>query len=706
MFPFSIQVLVNYWEIRQAILSERINSLCRNGVSHLCSFLPWQAVESDISHSLTRFLQACAQKKLNVTLILSPEVGVHYANSGFPKDLFNKVDLLARSQKSETMQSPLPPNVFSLPSLLHPEFQKRYHNYLTRMDSYFADVDRLHPGVLDRVRVVLTGSLWKYYRLPKLSALHSFEGSSGDYSPAAISTFRQKLDAHYSQREFGEAGVASNQRWKTRAMEETNRRWFFQSAEDQFRFRSAQFLKKRSVSLKVSQVELYTPEADPAFAYSNFLQLVSGASGDFQRLSSFLDEAAMRGSSVASGSQGAVAPNFVHWTGLGGFRTLSDSEKQFLILKSLLLMGSQKGGVIIDEEEWFGLSHSFRNRVEILAAAVSAGEFELQNRAFYLVPHLWSNPDPLWNQVYTRVGHQARLVASIDRVLADPDARLLFVDPSYGFTQTQIAQLLEWARSGRMLVIPKSRLYSDAAENLVKDAIEESAGRNSMEIDLGVPFHLHQVGPGKGRLVVYDGSKSKEDSSHFISSILSVAGVQNICALSDIRLRTIPLSRPGSAAAVFVMNSTSRPVGADLFFSAPVSVSDLALEMRQGKRAVGGNPIQQGLAALAEDIAHRNPIRVNTEASPKRGQRFSLDVPSCGIMPISVDGLDLKSFEESAQESLAAALVSQGEKPGDVASRSAHSELPGFSDSVSFGSVADGSATEEKIKEDHGRPEL
>lgn len=684
VFPFPIQVLVNYWEIRQAILSERINALSRNGVTHLCSFLPWQAVESDIAHTLTRFLQACAQKKLNVTLILSPELGVHYANSGFPKDLFNKGDLLARSPKSEAMQSALPPNIFSLPSLLHPEFQKRYHNYLTRMDSYFADVERLHPGVLDRVRVVLTGSLWKYYRLPKLSALSSFEGASGDFSPAAISTFRQKLDAHYSQREFGEAGVASNQRWKTRAMEETNRRWFFQSAEDQFRFRSAQFLKKRSVGLKVSQIELYTPEADPAFSYSNFLQLVSGASGDFQRLSSFLDEAAMRGSAVSSGSQGAVAPNFIHWTGLGGFRTLSDSEKQFLILKSLLLMGSQKGGVIIDEDEWSSFSHSFRNRVEILASTVGAGEFELQNRAFYLVPHLWSNPDPLWNEIYSRVGYQARLIASIDRVLGDPDARLLFVDPSYGFTQKQVAQLLEWARAGRMLVIPKSRLYSDAAENLVTEAIAESANGSSMEIDLGVPFHLHQLGGGKGRLVVYDGLKAPENSADFIASILSVAGVQNICALSDIRLRTIPLSRPGSSAAVFVMNSTSRPVGADLFFSAPVSVSDLTLEMRQNKRKSHPNPINESLALLAEDISKRNPVRVAAEVEQKRGQRFSLDVPSCGIMPISVEGLDLKSFEDSARESLEAAIVSSGVKPSEVATDSAGSELPGFSEAVSF----------------------
>ncbi|MCM2323229.1 MAG: hypothetical protein NDJ90_08195, partial [Oligoflexia bacterium] len=54
--PFPIQLLVNYWEIRPALMGARLDGLLRRGITHLATFVPWQAVESDISHSLTRFL--------------------------------------------------------------------------------------------------------------------------------------------------------------------------------------------------------------------------------------------------------------------------------------------------------------------------------------------------------------------------------------------------------------------------------------------------------------------------------------------------------------------------------------------------------------------------------------------------------------------------------------------------------------------------
>ena len=85
--PHPIQILFNYWEAHPTLIGARLDGLIRQGVTHIATFIPWQAVESDISHTLVRFLQATADRKMTVDLILTPEVGVHYPNSGVPKDL-------------------------------------------------------------------------------------------------------------------------------------------------------------------------------------------------------------------------------------------------------------------------------------------------------------------------------------------------------------------------------------------------------------------------------------------------------------------------------------------------------------------------------------------------------------------------------------------------------------------------------------------
>src|SRR5688572_14434656 len=90
-----IQILFNYWEIRSSLVGAKLDDLIRHGVTHIASFVPWQAVESDISHMLVRFLQAVADRKMTVNLILTPEVGMHYPNSGLPKDVIGKPENVA-----------------------------------------------------------------------------------------------------------------------------------------------------------------------------------------------------------------------------------------------------------------------------------------------------------------------------------------------------------------------------------------------------------------------------------------------------------------------------------------------------------------------------------------------------------------------------------------------------------------------------------
>ena len=144
--PHPIQILFNYWEIRPALIGARLDELIRQGITHITTFVPWQAVESDISHTLVRFLQAVSDRKMTVDLILTPEVGVHYPNSGLPKDLMGAK---SRAQSAENIAThvggasidvTLPPNGFRSPSLFSPEFTKRYYSFLSRMDSLLADL--------------------------------------------------------------------------------------------------------------------------------------------------------------------------------------------------------------------------------------------------------------------------------------------------------------------------------------------------------------------------------------------------------------------------------------------------------------------------------------------------------------------------------------------------------------------------------------
>src|SRR4051812_36777340 len=91
-----VRLLVNYWETRPTQIGAKLDELLRHGVNSITSFVPWQAVESDIAHTLSRFLSAASERKMDVTLILSPELGVHYPNAGLPKDLIARSEIASQ----------------------------------------------------------------------------------------------------------------------------------------------------------------------------------------------------------------------------------------------------------------------------------------------------------------------------------------------------------------------------------------------------------------------------------------------------------------------------------------------------------------------------------------------------------------------------------------------------------------------------------
>lgn len=675
--PYPILVLVNYWEIRANRFGQRLDELLKSGINQFGAFVPWQAVESDVTHTLTRFLQAVSARRMTVHLILSPELGIHYPNSGIPKDIVSKPENISfhyQSGQSGKIVVNLPPNSFALPSVFAPEFSKRYFSFLSRLDSYFTDLGKNQPELLKCVRAVLTGSFWKYYRSPLASALAPFGGTGGDYSSHASVAYRQRVDQFYSQREFMDPTPSSANRWKTRSLEEMNRRWFYQQSEDIFRNRTFQTVRKRCGGLQIAEVEMHTPEADPSVTYSNFLQMVSGGRSDFSKLSLIISEAASRisfsgcshqgqGLGSQSGAAAHSAPPFAHWTSMGGFRLLSEPEKQFLILKSLLLLGAQSGGFSIDEAEWFALSANFRTRAETLARSLSQGELSFKTRALYLVPHLWSDYGTLWEELATRLGPEAKMIASPDLIHREKSAAILVVDPSFILNRDSIHRLIAWAKSGRLVALPASQLYTQQAKLELEQLLSAT---QKIEVDLGLPFRLHAVGDGK--LVVYDipnqflgqavGQSALKGEpltvwQNFLNAVLSVADVETVCRLSDSRLTSIWFERKCGGHALFVLNGTHRSVSADIIFPMDVQVEDFGVALNQG--------VPQPAGSARSD-----------KPSVSSANRFSLDVPPMGILPMIVSGLD---FTQLRERQIAAQLAPE---TIEGAFSSAATELPGF----------------------------
>ncbi len=663
--PYPIMLLVNYWELKPSAMKFRLGELLKSGITQVAAFVPWQAAESDISQTLARFLQAAAEKRMQVFLILTPELGVHYPYSGLPRDMISKKENMAQHCQSASIAVALPPHSFALPSFFSPEFSKRYYSFLGRMDVFFSDLAKSQPSLLKGVTTVLSGSYWKYYRSPVASSQSVFGGRAGDYSTHAALAYRQRLEQFFAQKEFMEPSPLQANRWKNRSLEDTNRKWFYQQAEDVFRSRTLQIIKKKSMGVKTLEVEIFTPEADPSVTYSHFLQLMSGGHSDFYKLANFVQESALRSSHASMSS----TFSFMHWTSMGGFRMMSESEKQFLVLKSLLLLGGQGGGVLIDESEWFAFSSGFRARTQALASSLGQGDFQLKNRALYLVPHLWSAYGTLWQELVKQAGPHAKMVSSFDRVLREKSSHVLFIDPTYILTKEMIQKLAAWARGGRIVVLPRSPLYTESARNEVESTL---ANTRSLQVDLGLSYSVHGLDNGKWVLYdVPDSASAKGEMlaawQRFLSSILSLAEIEAYCKLSDSRLFVVPFERKDDSLAVFILNGTRRAVTADLIFSKNVRIGDLGVTFSSNSYE------SERIPSAAKNREEASPV--------ESASRFSLDVPPLGILPLTVEGLDFFELREKQM----AALLSQETK--ESAMSVAFTELPGFSSHAGFEEV-------------------
>lgn len=622
---FPIQLLVNYWEWRPSNISKKLDAIMASGVSQIASFVPWQAIESDISHTFTRFLHAALDRKLFVSLIVTPEVGVHFPHSGIPKDLLNKKEVLAQSFSRNIIPVNLAPNSIALPSLFSPEFLKRYYSFLGKLDSLLFDLEKIHFDRLGNISILLSGSFWKYYRAPKDTTQNFLGGLGGDFSGYAAIDFRRRLEQFFSQMEFLEAGPRPLNRWKTKNLENMNRKWFYQEAEWVFRNRSRQMLRKLPTAMGVYEIELYTPEADPGFFYSNFIKMVTQKSADFYRLSGLSGEMM---SMASANMDGVRMPPFLHWSSLGGFGSLSDSEKQFLLIKSVLLGGGLGGGILLDDDVWFGFSTKFRSKAEAFAHAIVQGDLKSVTQAFYVVPHLWSQPELSHTEFLQISAGTGKITASIPHAIFETQSKLIVVDPSYLLTYETLMKLLGWAKMGHTLALPRHHMFSEKARKELEKILRVDCG---LQLHHGFTYQLFPLEPGN--LVLFEVSQASGASSSdvsswktFYQSLLAISGIAASFELMGDGLSQIILRNKDKSEGLFLINGTKNSIHAKLEFKHPVQVSDLA--------------------ALLTSL----PIEIGSGLLPDC--YYQIEVPPFGVLPLSIEKMEKSTQIEKKSSKL------------------------------------------------------
>ncbi len=642
---FPIQIMVNYWEVKPAAMGQLLEGLYQQGITSVCTFVPWHLFESDISHSLLRFLTASSERKISVTLIPTPEVGVHCALGGLPKDIALEVSNHARHAFGQETRSFLPPKTFAYPSLYHPEVLKKYFGFLSKLNVFLTDLSKAHRGLVDLVSVATSGSYWKYLRDPKRSAIKPFGSLAGDFSKSASLEYRKALEGLFAQKEFISTPGGISQRWKTREYDEVNRRWFHSQSEEGFRIKTRQILERNALPVAVFPIELHTPEADPSQEYTTYLRSLLNGGGDFFALSRLLDEVSCR----SQFSEWQDALPYVHWTSISSFRALSDAEKQFLLLKSLLTMGSRGGGIMIDSREWFSFSTTFRYRAERLALHLGRGEFSIQPKALYLTPHLWSDSANLFEDLFEELGNECQAFSSLGFLDQSPLAKgckLTVVDPNQIITEAVLIKLLQWATQAQgVLAIPKSPLYTESALRLLHEI--GWTPQSKTDSTSGIPYQIFSLGDSlrdasnKARVVVFEANPELQSSKVFVSRLLGMGlkSTARWCTFSDSRLKIVTLSARDTTrhrTALFVLNPTGQAIKADMLFIRNVKVGDLA-------------------STLTSDTPFGTISKVSDELKPQggAGRRFSLDVPPCGILPLWIeDGAEQDEVREAPSTTL------------------------------------------------------
>jgi hypothetical protein len=583
---------VNYWEIKPAQYEAKLHELALKDVRVVSAFVPWAHVETDIFHSLRKFVRAAAAIRLNVRLFAMPELGVNYPNAGFPKDLLSPIANLAVDRVGRILYNHAAPNIFPLPSFSSPEVLKRFGNYLIKLGSILGEVFT-EVGSSDFCEIVVSNSLFNYYRNHGLKL-----GDHGDYSAAHVMAFRDFLDREYSAEEF-----------KMQVYEGYNRHRFFTHVEKLLREKTEMVFARKNTACALRHVDLFNPECDPEAAYHGLLTELFDYKPSVQRYYQAIVAGGYRGEAIYLGNSGI-------------FRRFADQEKSFLMLAALV----HSGEVAVMAEEIFKLSPNFQRKLRSLMSFLEERKLVRQTRVAYVSASKFSMEERSFRSLAAMAPGVLSVSSSVDSAAKQLSERLVFMDPRSVIRLVELVQLLSLAKVGKVVAVPAPmRAVANYAGDALAHLEKFRKGKQPLRINIGVPYEVYEY--HLGHVVFYDPQsfwaegESTEDSSaglgeaggRFFQALLGLAEVRSVCGVSDPRLNLasyVSEDDPGQRL-LFLINPTDAAVEATIGFSDNVLLDGLP---------------QQGLGAQEPGGA----------APPLVGKTFELAVPAFGVLTMRV----------------------------------------------------------------------
>ncbi len=548
----AFQALVNYWEIKPTLYEQRLTELALQDVSAVAAFVPWAHVETDIYHSLKKFLRAAKQARLKVKLYVMPELGMNYPNAGIPKEILAAHANLATDRRGQVIHSLGAPNIFPLPSFYAPEVIKRFGNFIIKVGSVLGELaSELQAS--EFCEVMVSNSFFNYYRSYGLRA-----ADHGDYSAAHVMAFREFLDREYPG--------ADGEPFKRQVYEPHNRHRFTTHVEKSLREKTEMVFSRKNGRFPIHHVDMLNPECAPDAAQHALLCEVF----DFKPSTALLYQQIC---------EGAARGETIFLNGAGAFRRLSDQEKSFLALASLI----HTGDVIMGADELARLPEGFRRKVGLLLNTIRDREYMVCRRMRYTAASKFAGHPraTTWlSKVMTGALSYASSIAPSGDVSASFHERLLFVDPHYVMRQADLLQALTTAQGGKVVVLPAPGIK---VPNYMPEAAAQferfRKGRQCLKINLGLAYEVYDYNLGK--VVFYDpdvfwSEQAVRDArlDLFFKAMLGLADVQPVCTVSDARIQVVShvsKNDPGDKL-LFLVNPTSEAVLVKIIFEKAVSL--------------------------------------------------------------------------------------------------------------------------------------
>jgi hypothetical protein len=571
--PFTIQgpvsyvkafhTLINYWEMKPSQYESKLQELAMLDITEVGAFIPWAHLETDIYHSLKKFVRAAIGYKMRVRLYVMPELGVNYPYSGLPRELLENHNNQAIDGSGQVIYNTAAPNIFPLPSFLAPEVVKRFGNYLIKVAGVLSEIAN-ETSEAHLCEVVIGDGLFNYYR-----SFQSKPVDHGDYSAAHVMAFRDFLDKEYSAE-----GSAT---FKRQVYEVYNRHLFFAHMEQLLREKTEMIFSKKNPKLRISFEDILNPECVPELNQHALFAEVTNMKCSTKR---FYDEIAEAGSRNEN----------IYLNHAGIFRKFTEQEKSFLVLSSLI----HSGIAALSSDDVMSFSDSFRKKIGQLLTAMKLGEYQNLRKLRYVSASKYFKNEECYNCLKRMAQGVLTVGCGLTQRRSDRTSeesrfheRLIFIDPSMIIKPVDFLKALSLAQSGKVVAIPapfeKVTNYETVALNHYQ---QFKRGRQSLKINIGLFYEVFEYHLGK--VVFYDSSSFWSSSVHtgsdalslFFKALLGLAEIAPICLVNNQRLHVIcHVSRVDpSDKLLFLINPESEVITAKLTFECDVGLSALPQE--------------------------------------------------------------------------------------------------------------------------------